>query len=39
MKVKLFKHKTYHAETAFEQKTIETGEKYAETIKAMSENV
>ena len=36
IKVKLFKYKTYHIETTFEQKRINTDKSYAETIIAMS---
>ena len=34
-----FKHTTYHTETVFELKKTKTGENYAETKTAMSENV
>ena len=36
IKVKLFKYKTYHIETTFEQKRIKTDKSYAEIITAMS---
>ena len=39
IKVKLCKYKTYHTETTSEQKRINTGKSYAETIIAMSENI